>query len=121
MPAPLTAPGGARLESLGLEPAAGDEPWVRSVRFDTARGTVTLTWDTVAASTHLLWVRGDEVLVEVTRETVEAVTVDHGVRAPVPHATRRVRSSQPVSLATGDARKVACDRFRRSRDLAACA
>ena len=35
-----------------------------------------MTWDEIAASTHLLWARGDDVIVEITRETVDVVSLD---------------------------------------------
>ncbi|TQL02660.1 hypothetical protein [Cellulomonas sp. SLBN-39] len=77
MAAPLAAPNDDHLASLGLEPEEGEEPWVRSVTFDgTSSGTVTVTWDTVAASAHLVWELGSDVLVEISRETVDSVKVD---------------------------------------------
>ncbi|MBO0898915.1 hypothetical protein J1G43_02905 [Cellulomonas sp. zg-ZUI22] len=77
MPAPLTAPDDTHLEALGLSVEAGDEPWVRSVSFAAERGgTVLLTWDVVGASAHLLWSADDDVVVELTREDVDTVTVD---------------------------------------------
>ena len=50
---------------------------MRSVSFRSEHATVRLTWDVVAASVHVLWsADADGVVVELTRETVDTVTID---------------------------------------------
>lgn len=73
---PLTAPDAEHLADLGLEVEVGDEPWVRSVTLGGEdHPTVTVTWDEVAASAHVVWTDGGTVVAELSRETVDTVGV----------------------------------------------
>ncbi|ADG76136.1 hypothetical protein Cfla_3255 [Cellulomonas flavigena DSM 20109] len=77
MGAPLIAPDDHALALLGLDADPGDKPWVRSVTLTAVdHATVTVTWDVVAASVHVLWVQHDVVRAELSRESVDVVALD---------------------------------------------
>ena len=77
MSGPLTAPDDEELACLGLEAQVGDEPWVRSVTLGGEnRARVSLTWDAVASSAHVVWSQDGVVIAEISREMVDAVAVD---------------------------------------------
>lgn len=76
MSGPMQAPHPRDLIEVPVEVEGGDEPWINTVTARSSRGdTVALTWDVVAASIFIRWTAAGSIVLELTRESVERLSI----------------------------------------------
>jgi hypothetical protein len=76
MPGPMQAPHPRDLIEVPVDLEVGDEPWVNTATARASCGdVVALTWDVVAASVFIRWTAAGRIVLELTRESVDRLSI----------------------------------------------